>query len=139
MQNRATAESSSKQAMAEGLLPLMRWIERLWNEIIHDYIGYSEVNFTWEEVETLSALEKAQINEIEIRSGVRTPNEVREKLGLKPIEEKEADDVEENEPQEVAKGRPLGELSRAKKIQAAAPQNRVVAAVVVVLVGGIVG
>jgi hypothetical protein len=139
MQNRATAESSSKQAMAEGLLPLMRWIERLWNEIIHDYIGYPEVNFTWEEVETLSALEKAQINEIEIRSGVRTANEVREKLGLKPIEEKEANDVEEDEPQEAAKGRPLGEFSRAKKVQAAAPQNRVAAAVAAALAGGIVG
>lgn len=139
MQNRATAESSSKQAMAEGLLPLMRWIERLWNEIIHDYIGYPEVDFVWEEVETLSALEKAQINEIEIRSGVRTVNEVREKLGLKPIEEKEANYAEENEPQEATKGRPLGELSRAKKVQAAAPQNRVAAAVAAALAGGIVG
>jgi len=138
MQNRATAESSSKQALAEGLLPLMRWIERLWNEIIHDYIGYPEVNFVWEEVETLSALEKAQINEIEIRSGVRTVNEVREKLGLKPIEEDEAND-DESDPQEAAKGRPLGELSRAKKVQAAAPQNRVAAAVAAALASGIIG
>lgn len=138
MQNRATAESSSKQAMAEGLLPLMRWIERLWNEIIHDYIGYPGVDFVWEEVETLSALEKAQINEIEIRSGVRTVSEVREKLGLKPAEE-EANEADESDPQEAAKGRPLGELSRAKKVQAAAPQNRVAAAVAAALAGGIVG
>ena len=131
MQNRATAESSSKQAMAEGLLPLMRWIERLWNEIIHDYIGYPDVNFQWEEVETLSALEKARINEIEIRSGVRTVNEIRETIGLKAIDEEQGE--------LTAKGRPLGELSRAKKVQAAAPQNRVAAAVAAALAGGIVG
>ena len=131
MQNRATAESSSKQAMAEGLLPLMRWIERLWNEVIHDYIGYPDVNFQWEEVETLSALEKAQINEIEIRSGVRTVNEIREAIGLKAIDEVQGE--------LMAKGRPLGELSRAKKVQAAAPQNRVAAAVAAALAGGIVG
>lgn len=131
MQNRATAESSSKQAMAEGLLPLMRWIERLWNEIIHDYMGYPDVSFQWEEVETLSALEKAKINEIEIRSGVRTVNEIRETIGLKAIDEVQGE--------LTAKGRPLGELSRAKKVQAAAPQNRVAAAVAAALAGGIVG
>lgn len=137
MQNRATAESSSKQAWVEGLIPLMRWIERLINEIIHDYMCYPDVYFKWNQIEILSRLELAQANKIEIDSGVLTVDEVRESKGLKPL----GDAVNNGDiaADIVAKGRPLGELARAKKVQAAQPQNRVAAAVAAALAGGIVG
>ena len=138
MQNRATAESSSKQAWVEGLIPLMRWIERLINEIIHDYMGYTDVNFRWNQIEILSKLELAQANKLDIESGVLTVDEVRAARGLKPIENAGKNEVA-SEMDIAAKGRPLGELSKAKKVQAAQPQNRVAAAVAAALAGGIVG
>ena len=142
MQNRATAESSSKQALVEGLMPLMRWVERLINEIIHDYMGYADVNFKFNEIEALNRLELAQAAEIEVRSGVITVDEARAARGLPPLamSQSSANAATHSVIDGVAaKGRPLGELSRAKKVQAAQPQNRVAAAVAAALAGGIVG
>lgn len=83
--NRATAETSVEQAAAEGLLPILCYLADTINSIVQRYFGYNDVEFVWEQDRTLNPLEQAKIDEIYVRAGVLSIDEVREQLGKHPI------------------------------------------------------
>ncbi|HEX3154396.1 MAG TPA: phage portal protein, partial [Candidatus Angelobacter sp.] len=83
--NRATAETSVEQAAAEGLVPILGYLADTINFIITRHFGFSDIEFVWEQDRTLNALEQAKIDDIYVRAGVLSIDEVRESLGKHPV------------------------------------------------------
>jgi HK97 family phage portal protein len=83
--NRASAETSKQIAEQEGLAPFMQWIANMINKIIVKYMGITTVEFSWEEEVETDALKQAQVNEIYVKLGIKSVDEVRSELGLQPI------------------------------------------------------
>jgi SPP1 gp7 family putative phage head morphogenesis protein len=114
--NRATAESVRSAALSEGLLPIMQWTRNMINKIIWKYFGYTDLEFCWEETETLDPSVEAKINQIYVSAGIKTVNEVRGDLGLDPIEG--GDGQEESDGEDTAGGKD------GKKEEKKAPDNK---------------
>lgn len=91
-QNRATAETAREQALTEGLMPLMSWVETLMNLIVFKWFGFKDIKFQWEIETSIDPLVQAQVNQIYVATKVKTPDEVREELGMEPMtpEDREA-------------------------------------------------
>jgi hypothetical protein len=83
--NRATAESSVEQAAAEGLLPILSYLAEIINFIVSRYFGYDDIEFVWEQDRTLNALDQAKVDDIYVRAGVLSVDEVRQSLGKRPV------------------------------------------------------
>ncbi|MGC2697740.1 MAG: phage portal protein [Candidatus Angelobacter sp.] len=83
--NRATAETSVEQAAAEGLVPVLGYLSDTINFIVNRYFGYTDIEFVWEQDRTLDPLEQAKVDDIYVRAGVLSIDEVREELGKRPI------------------------------------------------------
>jgi hypothetical protein len=83
--NRATAETSVEQAAAEGLMPILCYLSDTINFIVQRYFGYRDVEFVWEQDRSVNSLDQARIDEIYVRSGVLSIDEVRQELGKHPI------------------------------------------------------
>jgi len=83
--NRATAETQQESSLTEGLEPLKLWAKSLMDQLLMRG-GYSEMEFTWEEEESVEPKEAAEIAQIYVGAGIKTKNEVREELGMDPIE-----------------------------------------------------
>ncbi|HEY2497236.1 MAG TPA: phage portal protein [Candidatus Angelobacter sp.] len=83
--NRATAETSVEQAAAEGLVPILGYLADTINFIVNRHFGFTDIEFVWEQDRTLNALEQAKIDDIYVRAGVLSIDEVRESLGKHPI------------------------------------------------------
>jgi hypothetical protein len=83
--NRATAETSVEQAAAEGLMPILCYLADTINFIVERYFGYRDIEFVWDQDRTINSLDQAKIDEIYVRSGVLSIDEVREQLGKHPI------------------------------------------------------
>jgi SPP1 gp7 family putative phage head morphogenesis protein len=85
--NRAVAETSREQSLAEGLEPLQNWIKGFVDSVLIRYFGFSDLEFSWAEETSIDPLVQAQVNNIYITAGVKTPNEVRAELGMEPLDE----------------------------------------------------
>jgi hypothetical protein len=83
--NRATAETSVEEAAAEGLVPILGYLADTINFIVTRHFGFSDIEFVWEQDRTLNPLEQAKIDDIYVRAGVLSIDEVRESLGKHPI------------------------------------------------------
>ena len=81
----ATAETSVEQAAAEGLVPILGYLADTINFIVTRHFGFNDIEFVWEQDRTLNALEQAKIDDIYVRAGVLSIDEVRESLGKHPI------------------------------------------------------
>jgi hypothetical protein len=88
--NRATAETSVEQAAAEGLVPILCYLADTINLIVNRHFGYSDIEFIWEQDRTLDPLEQAKIDDIYVRAGVLSIDEVRTSLGKHSIGAKNA-------------------------------------------------
>jgi hypothetical protein len=80
--NRATAQSAAEAAAAEGLAPTMAWTKRLLDRIIAEDFGSPDLEFAWDEDREFDPTKAATINEIYVRNGIKTIDEVRDDLGL---------------------------------------------------------
>jgi hypothetical protein len=83
--NRATAETSVEQAAAEGLVPILGYLADTINFIVARHFGFSDIEFVWEQDRTLNALEQAKVDDLYVRAGVLSIDEVRESLGKHAI------------------------------------------------------
>jgi len=83
--NRATAQTSVQQAQAEGLQPTMRWIARLINKINREELGIEDLEFTWQEDREFDPIKAATIDNLYVRAGIESIDEVRDDVGLDPI------------------------------------------------------
>lgn len=84
--NRATAETAQEAALQEGLAPIQKWIKGLMDIIIARCFQAPDLEFSWEEEESISPDIQATINDRKVRNGTLTINEARAKDGMDPIE-----------------------------------------------------
>lgn len=83
--NRATAESAQQAALEEGLAPLQNWVKRLVDSILAREFQAPDLEFAWMLDRESDPLRTAQVDDIYLRAGVKTVDEVRAALGLTPI------------------------------------------------------
>lgn len=84
-QNRATAEQASDTGKEEGLIPILTFIKRRINTIIHQTMGIKTVQFRWKMATVLDPKEQASVDDIYIKNGVVSIDEVRERNGNQPL------------------------------------------------------
>lgn len=84
--NRSTSETAQDASLKEGEAPLMQWTSSFVNRIIRVGFGWSDLEFVWEDEESVDPLENAKIKDIKLRNGSMTINESRADDGLDPID-----------------------------------------------------
>ncbi len=83
--NRSTAADLSEQAFRSAIVPTARlFAEHLSREAIAKKLGWSDLEFVFNDLDARNELQEAQIQEILLRNGVLSVNEVRQMRGLPP-------------------------------------------------------
>jgi hypothetical protein len=81
--NRATAETAQEAALSEGLAPVMEWVADGVNLCLETG-GFDLVEFCWEEETSIDPHIQAQIDDLDIKNGLRLRSEIRSSRGLDP-------------------------------------------------------
>lgn len=84
--NRATAEAADQTALEEGREPFLRWWKRAADNIMADELDCPDLEWSWEISDDLDPLVQAQIDDIRLRNGSISINEVRDRYGELPAE-----------------------------------------------------
>ena len=85
--NRATAAAELEVSKQKAIKPLLSVLKYHINTFLMPEFGHPEYEFTFEPVDIVDEKKRAELNEILIRTGVKTANEIREaEYGLDPIE-----------------------------------------------------
>ena len=84
--SRAESETSADNAMKEGLEPLKKWIKSLIDRVITQIWGYHDLEFGWQEEESIDPAVQATVATSYAARAVITINEIRADLGRDPIE-----------------------------------------------------
>ena len=66
-------------------MPILGYLADTINFIVHRHFGFTDIEFVWEQDRTLNALDQARIDDIYVRAGVLSIDEVRADLGKRPI------------------------------------------------------
>jgi len=81
--NRSTAAEQTDMAFRQAIVPTARLLaEYLTREAIGKVLGWSDLEFVFADLEARDELKEAQIQEILLRNGVLTVDEVRRMRGL---------------------------------------------------------
>jgi phage portal protein BeeE len=84
--NRATAEAMNEIAFRSAVVPTARLLaEYLTRDAIGKKLGWHDLEFVFTDVDATDEMEQAQIDEILLRNGIVTVNEVRRARGLAEI------------------------------------------------------
>lgn len=84
--NRSTAGELADQAFRQAIVPTARlFAEHLTRDAISKKLGWNDLEFVFIDVDAPNEMEEAQIQEILLRNGVLTVNEVRQMRGLPAI------------------------------------------------------
>lgn len=84
--NRSTASEMSEMAFRSAIVPTARLVaEHLTRDAIGKKLGWTDLEFVFTDVDARDEMQAAQIDEILLRSGVLTVNEVRRARGLAEI------------------------------------------------------
>ena len=86
-QNRAVAQTAREQSIAEGQAALKKWVKLLIDGILAKYMKAPDLEFAWQDHFAVDPLQQAQIDQIYLATQVVVPNEVRQNLGLDPLDE----------------------------------------------------
>lgn len=96
--NRATAQTTRAQALTEGLVPTMSWVKSVMDSIISHWFGAPDLQFAFEQRDDVDALTQAQIDQIYVTVKVKTPDEVRDTLGLEPLSDEQLQRLQDMNP-----------------------------------------
>lgn len=84
--NRSTADEASQQAFRSAIVPTARlFAEHITRDVIHKKLSWDDIEFVFSDLDARSAREQAEIDEILLRSGVLTVDEVRRARGLQEL------------------------------------------------------
>jgi len=85
--HRTTAEVQEKLSRTRGVNNLLNLLQSYFNEeIVKAEFPFQDVKFAWELDESKDSIQQAQIDNIDLQSGVMSINERRKARGMKPIE-----------------------------------------------------
>ncbi|KAA0686018.1 phage portal protein [Neorhizobium sp. P12A] len=85
--NRSTADSDQDRSMMEGLSPLLTWSKRMMDDIIQEDLGHPDLEFAWEAPGDIDPKTQSEIDDIDLKNGSRTLDEVRDGKGLDPYQD----------------------------------------------------
>ena len=81
--NRSTAEANADEAFRTAIVPTARlFAEHMTHDAIHKKLGWRDLEFVFTDVDARDEREQAEVDEILLRNGVLTINEVRRMRGL---------------------------------------------------------
>ena len=84
--NRASSGQLAADAFQTAIVPTARlFAEHITRDVIGKKLGWSDLEFVFTDLDAANPIEQAQIDEILLRSGVLTVNEVRNQRGLAEI------------------------------------------------------
>lgn len=83
--NRATAQTAQEAARAEGLAPILKTLSEWLTILIQGPMGYKDYEFAFSQETEADPLARAQRQALQVRNGIRGPDEVREENGDEPI------------------------------------------------------
>ena len=84
--NRATADAMNEMAFRSAIVPTARLVaEYLTRDAIGKKLGWTDLEFVFTDVDATDEMQQAQIDEILLRNGIVTVNEVRRARGLSEI------------------------------------------------------
>ena len=83
--NRATAETTQDSAIAEGLMPFMQYWSDLMNYLVAWGWGWNDIECVPKMQKEIDVLKQAQAEDIRVKNGTLSVDEVREDLGESPI------------------------------------------------------
>jgi hypothetical protein len=84
--NRSTAGELSDLAFSGAIVPTARLLaEHFTRDAISKKLGWQDLEFVFTDIDARNELEEAQIQEILLRNGIMTVNEVRAMRGLPPL------------------------------------------------------
>ena len=89
--NRAVADTSRQQSLAEGLDPMKNWVKDMLDTIISDRFGADDLEFGWVDDEITTPKEKADIASIYVNAKIITPDEARADIGKEPLTQEQRD------------------------------------------------
>ncbi len=135
MMNRGTAETQKDAALQEGLYPVMNWVKSVVDYIIWKYFGYTDLEFVFTEEQEIAPLDQAHVNDIYIKNGTLSVDEVRADLGREAIGAPNAvyiatgpmplgDEAKEAAAQEAPKTAPPGDTQQGTPEQHNAPPQQ---------------
>ncbi len=91
--SRASAQTSRAQSLSEGLVPTMSWVVSMMNLVLAKQFNMPDLHFEFDQQDDVDALTQAQIDQIYVTVKVKTPNEVRDGLGLEPMSPEQLDEL----------------------------------------------
>jgi hypothetical protein len=83
--NRSTAGEDKDRGLEEGLEPIKRWAKRLIDAVIQDDLGCPDLEFAWNDAVAVDPMQQAQIDDLALRNGSATIDEVRARRGQAPL------------------------------------------------------
>lgn len=83
--NKATGEVQQSIGLNAGLVPLARFFEEIFTDVIQEDLGYTNLKFKYTGLDVTDEKRDAEVAEIKIRSGQTTVDEVRRSRGEDPL------------------------------------------------------
>lgn len=83
--NRGTAAADRDRGLEEGLQPIMLWAKRLIDGVIQDDQGARDLEFAWNDAPAVDPSAQASIDDLSLRNGSATIDEVRGRRGEGPL------------------------------------------------------
>lgn len=83
--NRNNGEVQQEIGLNSGLIPLAKFFEEIFTDVIQEDLGYENLKFKYTGLEFTDEKLDAEVAEIKIRSGQTTVDEVRQSRGEKPL------------------------------------------------------
>jgi hypothetical protein len=83
--NRSTATSDDQRSQAEGVEPRKLWWKRIADQLLAEEFGRADLEWRWQEAGDVDPLVQAQIDDLALRNGSATVDEVRARRGLGPL------------------------------------------------------
>lgn len=84
--NKGEVDNAQNQALAEGLVPLKKWVKHIVDTIIEDNFGVADLEFSWVDTKDPDLKEAMEVDTGYVEAGILTINEIRDKLGQPPVE-----------------------------------------------------
>ncbi len=83
--NRSTSQSDQGRSTEEGAEPLKRWAKRLIDGVIQDDQNCPDLEFAWNDAGEVDPAKQASIDDLCLRNGSATIDEVRNRRGQPPL------------------------------------------------------
>ncbi len=84
--NRSVSETAQETQKLEGLNPTLTWLESILDRVIHQYFGYTDLNFKFLKEVAVDPATQSKLEDTALKNGTLTINESRATKNLPPVD-----------------------------------------------------